>query len=361
MPAPDRDGPSRRTSARRVSVRGTSSRHAPRVAGHPLPALLASSDDPDVAAWRDGLPALVDGLLDRWGLTAGAPFEPGGSSAWVAPVREADGAQRVLKVAWAHDEARDEAAGMAAWQGRGAARVHRQEQQGQTSALLLERVWPGRPLAELLDWPRRDEIVAAVAQQLWVPPAELVEAPAERVGAEEVGTERVGTERVGRFRPLAQMCARWADSAQQRADMGDSPLPAELVTYGLELFRELPRQWDGEAVLLATDLHPGNVLVAEGDGTAADGAHESPDGRRWVLIDPKPYVGDPHYDLLQHMFNDPDRLRGQPVAFVERMAGLAGLDPWRLRQWLFARCVQESGVLAAASEAAQLLADAGVD
>ena len=361
MPAPDRDGPSRRTSARRVSVRGTPSRHAPRVAGHPLPALLASSDDPDVAAWRDGLPALVDGLLDRWGLTAGAPFEPGGSSAWVAPVREADGAQRVLKVAWAHDEARDEAAGMAAWQGRGAARVHRQEQQGQTSALLLERVWPGRPLAELLDWPRRDEIVAAVAQQLWVPPAELVEAPAERVGAEEVGTERVGTERVGRFRPLAQMCARWADSAQQRADMGDSPLPAELVTYGLELFRELPRQWDGEAVLLATDLHPGNVLVAEGDGTAADGAHESPDGRRWVLIDPKPYVGDPHYDLLQHMFNDPDRLRGQPVAFVERMAGLAGLDPWRLRQWLFARCVQESGVLAAASEAAQLLADAGVD
>lgn len=354
MPAPDRDGPSRRTSARRVSVRGTSSRHAPRVAGHPLPALLASSDDPDVAAWRDGLPALVDGLLDRWGLTAGAPFDPGGSSAWVAPVREADGAQRVLKVAWAHDEARDEAAGMAAWQGRGAARVHRQEQQGQTSALLLERVWPGRPLAELLDWPRRDEIVAAVAQQLWVPPAELVEAQVFEAELVEPG-------QAGRFRPLAQMCAWWADSAQQRVDAGASPLPAELVAHGLGLFRELPRQWDGEAVLLATDLHPGNVLVAEGDGTAADGAHESPDGRRWVLIDPKPYVGDPHYDLLQHMFNDPDRLRGQPVAFVERMAGLAGLDPWRLRQWLFARCVQESGVLAAASEAAQLLADAGVD
>ena len=344
MSAPDRDGPSRRTSARRVSVRGKSSRHAPRVAGHPLPALLASSDDPDVAAWRDGLPALVDGLLDRWGLTAGAPFEPGGSSAWVAPVREADGAQRVLKVAWAHDEARDEAAGMAAWQGRGAARVHRQEQQGQTSALLLERVWPGRPLAELLDWPRRDEIVAAVAQQLWVPPAELVEAQVFEAELVEPG-------QAGRFRPLAQMCAWWADSAQARAGAGLSPLPPDLVTHGLELFRSLPQQWDGEAVLLATDLHPGNVLAAEGEeGT----------GRRWVLIDPKPYVGDPHYDLLQHMFNDPDRLRARPVEFADRMAGLAGLDPVRLRRWLLARCVQESGGLDAAAEAAMALHGAGV-
>ena len=337
MPAPHRDDLSPETSARST----------PRVAGHPLPTLLASSDDPGVTAWREGLPALVEELLERWGLVSEAPFEPGGSSAWVAPVRaagRAEGEELVLKVAWSHDECRDEAAGMAAWQGRGAARVHRQERHGQTTALLLERVRPGVPLAELLDWPRRDEIVAAVARQLWVPPAELVE-----------------TEQAGCFRPLAQMCAWWADEAQERADAGDSPLPAELVAHGLQLFRELPRQWDGEAVLLATDLHPGNVLVSDGDGSAAHGAHESPDGRRWVLIDPKPYVGDPHYDLLQHMFNDPDRLRAQPATFAERMAGLAGLDPRRLRQWLFARCVQESGVLAAASEAAQLLADAGVD
>lgn len=304
------------------------------VAGHPLPSGLACSDDPGVRAWLAELPALVEELLGRWRLVASPPFEPGGSSAWVAPVRDAAGAQRVLKVAWAHDEARDEAAGMTAWQGRGAAQVHRSEQRGQTAALLLDRVRPGTPLAELLDWPQRDEIIAAVARRLWAPPRELVDAAA-----------------ADGFRPLAQMCAWWADSAQARAGAGLSPLPPDLVTHGLELFRSLPQQWDGEAVLLATDLHPGNVLAAEGEeGT----------GRRWVLIDPKPYVGDPHYDLLQHMFNDPDRLRARPVEFADRMAGLAGLDPVRLRRWLLARCVQESGGLDAAAEAAMALHGAGV-
>ena len=159
------------------------------------------------------------------------------------------------------------------------------------------------------------------------------------------------------------MCAWWADEAQRRADDGSSPLPCDLVAHGLQLFRELPRQWDGEAVLLATDLHPENVLAAgpgheAGDDAAAGGADAVVDGsgRRWVLIDPKPYVGDPHYDVLQHMFNDPDRLRSQPGPFADRMAALTGLDPTRVRRWLLARCVQEAGVLDAAAEAALSLA-----
>ncbi|MPZ63813.1 MAG: hypothetical protein GEU93_21615, partial [Propionibacteriales bacterium] len=76
------------------------------------------------------------------------------------------------------------------------------------------------------------------------------------------------------------------------------------------------------------DLHPENVLAA---------AREP-----WLVIDPKPYVGDPAYDPLQHMLNFPDRLGADPLGFVRRMAGLLDLDPDRLRQWTFARCVQES-------------------
>jgi len=266
------------------------------IAGHPVPPRLAEGTDPGLIAWRARLPMLVEALLDRWDLRAEAPFLPGGSSAWVAPVRDAAGAERVLKVAWAHEESRDEAAGMAAWQGLGAARTHRHERRSETVALLLDRVRPGTPLAELLTWPERDEVVAQVARRLWKPPGELV-----------------GSEAAADFRPLSQMCAWWA----------------------------------GDAVLLATDLHPGNVLAASGGA--------------WVLIDPKPYVGDPHYDVLQHMFNDPDRLRTRPGAFAERMAALAGLDPHRLRRWLFARCVQESGELDAAAEAALTLAAEGVE
>lgn len=286
----------------------------PQVAGHPMPALLGEGTDPELVAWRERLPAHVEELLQRWELRASAPFVPGGSSAWVAPVTDRDGAERVLKVAWAHEEARDEAAGMRAWQGRGAAALYRSERVGDTSALLLERVRPGVPLAQLLTWPERDEVLVNVALQLWKPPSEL-----EDVGLEEGGGERAG-------------------------------LPREVVLRGLELFHTLPAGWDGEEVLLATDLHPSNVL-AGGTGSA----------RRWVLIDPKPYVGDPHYDLLQHMFNDPERLRTAPGPFAERMADLAGLDPVRLRRWLFARAVQEAGTMDAAAEAALLLtADAGL-
>jgi streptomycin 6-kinase len=37
-----------------------------------------------------------------------------------------------------------------------------------------------------------------------------------------------------------------------------------------------------------------------------------------------------------------NRLLGDPVGFAQRMADLLDLDAGRLRQWLIARCVQES-------------------
>jgi len=62
----------------------------------------------------------------------------------------------------------------------------------------------------------------------------------------------------------------------------------------------------------------------------------------WLAIDPKPYVGDPTYDPLQHMLNCEQRLRTDPRGLATRMAGLLDLDRDRLLNWLFARCVQFS-------------------
>jgi streptomycin 6-kinase len=50
---------------------------------------------------------------------------------------------------------------------------------------------------------------------------------------------------------------------------------------GLRLFEELSRSTT-EHVLLATDLRAGNVLRARREP--------------WLVIDPKPVVGDPAYD-----------------------------------------------------------------
>jgi streptomycin 6-kinase len=78
-------------------------------------------------------------------------------------------------------------------------------------------------------------------------------------------------------------------------------------------------------VLLATDLHAGNVLRAR----------RAP----WLVIDPKPFVGDPAYDATQHLLNCSARLRSDPDRLIRRFADLLSVDHDRVRLWLFARVV----------------------
>ena len=58
---------------------------------------------------------------------------------------------------------------------------------------------------------------------------------------------------------------------------------------------------------------------------------------------PEAYVGDPAYDLTQHLLDNEVRLTADPRAFVSRLADLAGVDPDRVTAWLFARLVVEAG------------------
>ena len=48
-------------------------------------------------AWLETLPSTVRALERQWRLTVGSPFQPGGSTAWVAPVRNDRGLELVLK------------------------------------------------------------------------------------------------------------------------------------------------------------------------------------------------------------------------------------------------------------------------
>ena len=259
------------------------------------------------ARWMAALPPIVDELARRWSLHLGRPFQPGGSASWVAPVRNAAGERLVLKVGLPHYEALHEADGLLAWDGEGAVRLHDALVIDETSALLLELCEPGTPLSQLLPPPEQDAVIAGLLRRLWIEP------PAGH-----------------RFRPLQRMCDSWADAFEEKqrtlVDRGVR-LDAGLARAGIELLRGLPATSE-RSVLLCTDLHPENVLAAEREP--------------WLMIDPKPYVGDPTYDPVQHMLNFPTRLNANATTFVERMAGLLDLDVDRLRQWLFARCVQES-------------------
>jgi streptomycin 6-kinase len=121
------------------------------------------------------------------------------------------------------------------------------------------------------------------------------------------------------------MCDQWAAESEAAPAAVCASLDPGLVRAGRTLFRELPRSADRQ-VLLATDLHAENILSARREP--------------WLAIDPKPHVGDPAYDALQHMLNC-ERLFTDPVGLARRLAAALDLDADRLLRWLFARCVVE--------------------
>ena len=265
-----------------------------------LSAAVMQAGDARRAAWLTALPGLVEELTRRWSLLVGEPFQPGGQTAWVAPAQTKEGGELVLKVAWRHTEALHEAAGLQAWNGAGAVLLQATEELDDTSALLLERC-TGTCLASLPER-EQDMVIASLLPRLWRDPAP---------GAP--------------FRPLQRMCDEWAHQFELRAPEA-AGLDPGLARAGIDLLRMLPASAERN-VLLCTDLHAENVLAA---------AREP-----WLMIDPKPYVGDPTYDALQHMLNCDERLLSNPRALARQMAELLELDAERLLLWLFARCVQE--------------------
>src|SRR5215213_5975330 len=128
----------------------------------PLPRdLLEAAQQEGRAAWLATLPGTVGRLSRRWSLTVEAPFMPGGQTAWVAPVRDRAGAERVLKVGWRHPEAEHEADGLRAWAGQGAIQLYGVDRGADTVALLLERCRPGISLAVVPE-PEQDGVVAGL-------------------------------------------------------------------------------------------------------------------------------------------------------------------------------------------------------
>jgi streptomycin 6-kinase len=290
-----------------------------------IPRLLATGvrEDnlPDRHAWLARLPALIADIAAGWELELGEAFEPGGYCAWVAPARTAAGDDVVLKVAWDHWEADHEAEGLRAWDGQGAIRCLRSGVREDAAVLLLERCRPGRQLGATLPEPEQDVIIAGVLHRLW----EAQPHP----GAP--------------FRPLTFMCERWAASFERRFAADARGLDPGMARAGLAALREPPAA-GGREVLLCTDLHAGNVLAAQREP--------------WLAIDPKPFVGDPAYDTVQHMLNCDARLASDPAALARRMAGLLDLEPDRVMHWLFARCAQEALDDSSMREPARRLASA---
>ena len=262
-------------------------------------------DYPERFEWLAALPAVIEEIASEWGLQLGEPYLPGGQCAWVAPARDGSGDEFALKVGWRHREAEHEADALWFWDGDGAVRCFKTRALVDTTALLLERCVPGVQLGQALSEPEQDVVIAGLMRRLWA------RDPSDG----------------DPFASLVTMCDLWAEWFEHDFERDSRGLDPGLAREGMAMLRGLPRSAD-RTVLLGTDLHASNVLSSQREP--------------WLVIDPKPFVGDPAFEPVQHMFNCEQRLATDPKGLSRRMAELLEIDVERVRLWLFARCVQES-------------------
>jgi streptomycin 6-kinase len=253
---------------------------------------------PERSAWLDRLPEVIQKLEQRWALAPDGTLEgEEPSCSLVAAVVREDGAPAVLKIAMPHMEGEQEIHGLRFWEGDPTVRLLAADDD--LGAMLLERCTPGTTLRALPE-SDQDVVIAGLLRRLWRTPSPPYS-----------------------FRCLSILMEHWTTETLEQA--GRWP-DAGLVREGLCLFKELPRSATPK-VLLATDLHAGNVLRAEREP--------------WLIIDPKPFMGDPAYDATQHLLNCRARLRLDPDGTIRRFADLLGVEYERLRLWTFARAAAE--------------------
>ena len=251
---------------------------------------------PERSAWLTQLTDTLKQVQAKWSLTLADPIHDA-SCAWVAPAVRANGAHVILKIAVPHMEAAHEIQGLRFWDGDGIVRLLEADEN--LNAMLLERCEPGTPL-RVLPETEQDVVIARLLRRLWRKPH-----PPHA------------------FRPLSVMVEHWAAETMASASRW---LDTGLVRDGLRVFEELSRS-SIDDVLLATDLHAGNVLRAERE--------------EHLAIDPKPFIGDRAYDATQHLLNCRHRLIVSTDSTLHRFSDLLDVDVERVRLWMFARAAAE--------------------
>jgi streptomycin 6-kinase len=263
-----------------------------------IPDALADNPrrDPTWASWLDVLPHRVTELLQEWQLTADDAAPAHGFCSLVLWVHTARGRPAALKVAFPHDDGAHEHLALRHWAGHGAVELLRADPH--RAALLLERL-DTRDLTSVRDL-QACEIVGALYARLHIP------APPQ-------------------LRRLPDLIA----AASQRLRGRASPLPRRLVEQAIALGTELAADPASAGTLIHTDLHYANVLAARREP--------------WLVIDPKPLSGDPHYELAPMLWNRWEETAGQVRAAVRRrfdtLVEVAGLDEERARAWVVVRMV----------------------
>jgi len=255
---------------------------------------------PEWAAWVDGLPLTVRLLVEQWRLRLdGEPTH--GYCSVVLPVRTADGVAAVLKIGFPDEESEHEHLALRRWGGAGAVRLLSAEPHHR--GLLLERL-------------SSEDLTAVPESQ-----ACLVVADAYR---------RLHVPALPPLRSLSSYVDRW--TAELAELPRSAPIPRRLVEQAIALGTDLIADCTVPDRVIHTDLHYGNILAAEREP--------------WLVIDPKPVNGDPHYEIAPMLWNRWDEIAGDVRDGVRKrlwtLVDAAGFDEDRARAWVIVRMVHNA-------------------
>lgn len=248
--------------------------------------------------WLDRLPKMYADLVAEWQLTPdGGPWH--GFCSVVVPVRTVGGAPAALKITFDGDEESEhEHLALQIWSGEGTVRLLRADPHRR--AMLLERLHQ-EDLADLWDL-EACEVVAGLYPRLHVP------APPQ-------------------LRTVTSYVERWV--AAMASMPRNAPVPRRMVEQATHLARALCSDPDSTGRLVHGDLHYANVLAG--------------DREPWLVIDPKPMSGDPHYEPAPMLWNRMDELTSDVRDGLRRrfhtLVDVGGLDEARARDWVVVRMV----------------------
>ena len=251
------------------------------------------------AAWVDTLPRVLRDLVEEWQLTVDGRAGNGHCSV-VVPVRTASGRPGVLKVGFPDEESEHEPLALQLWHGDGAVLLLRADPHRR--ALLLERLHD-----ETLD-------------ELWDVEACMVVAQLYR---------RLHVAAPPQPRRLSTELDRWRRQLERLPR--NAPVPRRLVEQSLAITRAFATDDGTDGVLVHGDLHFANVLAA--------------DREPWLVIDPKPLSGDPHFEPAPMLWNrwgemvDDGDVRDAVRRRFHTLVDTAELDEARARDWAVLRVV----------------------
>jgi len=245
--------------------------------------------------WVADLPRQIAALCGHLNLTLdGDPMH--GHLGLVIPVRRGD-ELCVLKVSWVDESTADEAAALAAWDGRGAVRLLAAGPAW--GALLLERLNHRRSLMDV-----------GIAEAVVVAGHLL---------------RRLAIAAPGRLRPLAAVSAQLSQTLPERWERYGRPMPRRLLDLACGLALELGPSAGN--LLVNYDLHYLDVLAGEREP--------------WLAVDPKAVAGDVEFGMAQLLWCRLEDIQahGGLERHFQALIEAAVLDPRRARAWTLVRCV----------------------